>query len=605
MEEFRIPSCDRPPAPIEVSDVLDRTLVRTLRGESPPDSYLSRVVDLAWEHVTRERLPVPKNEDATIVVANSAHSEASSIFAGPDRTIIVGLREVARFSQSRLELSEHLTKNYLFRIAGIGDLPRPSAFASLADFPRRALKLASGSELDGYQLPVDQHIMLRTEQTLFGTSPSEEPGSIPSLPFEPDDTRAACGDYELFLQPPDSPYLIRLFHRILGDALALTLAHEFGHVVLAHLDKPPASLSARRHMEVEADSFAAELVARRDWTRLQAALWVFRMLHKREQPGTGDLSHPYSRDRIQLLSRAIAVRGCPRSIRDELNSMLQTLTVFHRKEALPAAYGTAETTIESSFDLDALHIRMTLASATQRTTEFLYGQHLDQVFELRLRYRDAIDSDHEYASEVVYLVTMRRSHSIKIEGDLTVHTFLFRIPPPPCWRQLAPQGVLELVSLEIAPEPQATEFAKRTAESVNTAKSRATDSRDAMNLLRIVHWPQAADILLAIPDLRSGVSLKGRDLGDLLEWAQWCEDYGYDNEAIALRSLVVEAAPKIAGYGIATSTIESLRRAGELQRAGELAGAYLSWIQGLRPGMALTVGEAAVERGEIILALED
>ena len=287
-----------------------------------------------------------------------------------------------------------------------------------------------------------------------------------------------------------------------------------------------------------------------------------------------------------------------------MNNILQTLTVFHCKESLSAAYGPAETTIESSFDLDALNIRMTAASATQRDTEFTYGQRLNEVFELRLRYRDPIDKDHEYASGVVHLVTMKRPGWCQIRGDQTMHGFLFRVPPPPCWRQLAPGGVLELVSLVKAREPQATEFAKRTADLVDSAKSRATGSKDVIDLLRILHWPQPLDALLAISDLRTGAPLSGRDLNDLLEWAQWCEDYGYGNEAIALRSLVVAEAPEIAGYETAISTIETLRDTGELQRAGELAGAYLSSIQGLRPGMAVTICEAALERRELLLAFD-
>jgi hypothetical protein len=429
---------------LETSDALEGALVRTLRRESPPDSYLSRVVELAWENVTRERLHVVKNDDAVIRVTDFAHPEARSIFAGWDRTITVGLREVACFSQACLELSEHLTKNYLFRTAGPGDLPGPSTFTSLADFPRRALKLASGSELDGYQRPMHQHVILAAERRLSGAPAPKEPGAVPSLPFELNDTRAARGDYELFTQPSDGAYLIRLFHRILGDALSLTLAHELGHVVLSHLDKPPATFSAQRQMEVEADSFAAELLAREDWTRLQAALWVFRLLHIKEKPETEELSHPYSRDRIQLLARAIAVRGCPRSIRDELNGILQTLTVLHRKESMPTAYGAADTTFESSFDLDGLNVKMTVASATQKTTEFLFGQRLDEVFELRLCYRDMIDKDREYASAVVHLVMVKRVHSVQLKGEQTLHTFLFRIPVPPCWRQLASGGVMEL-----------------------------------------------------------------------------------------------------------------------------------------------------------------
>lgn len=557
-------------------------LKRALVGEAL-EEYLSHAVRLVWDSI-------PHEPSEHLQIAGFAHVDSNTIFA-TRAGITVGLLEVRRLNQGCLELAEALTVNYVARAAPMSaDVPGPSAFISLDDFPDAALLAASGWEPDGYTLPTHEGMMLFAERAVSGSAPGARP-ILPELPFMHQETFAAKGDFVRFLETDNGMYLIRLHHRILRSVLALVLAHEVGHIRLSHFDKPPSS---RRQAEADADRFAIDTLRADAPIAHLSALRTFLLLHEREQPAAKPLSHPYSRDRMQLLGRALVLRGIPRALRDEISALLRHLRVLktrgrYRTRTSVGTTGVAEMAFEVASDLDGLELTVRTFEPDSMPPERLAKEALDlkihEVLQIDLTYRDPIDS-RVYATGHVDMVPLDWPVAHSHRNGTMQRIFRFPISTPPMWRA-DHAGILDISSITMADENTVVAVAKQVIESK-----------------RPLVWPYETEALLAVAALRAGVSMKDRDPVDMLEWAVWCKEYGYLNESIALRGYVTETTPIIAGYATAISLINDLRATGHVQRAGEIASAYMREITWLRPGMHLALAEAALERRESLQAFE-
>jgi hypothetical protein len=107
-----------PLEPFEASADLEQAFLRTLYSTAKEDhlSYLSDVVAGVWARIANSSGSRSEAGSIGIKLLGFKHSESDSIFANSKRTVVVGLREVARLCQTSAALAEHLTRTFVYRL---------------------------------------------------------------------------------------------------------------------------------------------------------------------------------------------------------------------------------------------------------------------------------------------------------------------------------------------------------------------------------------------------------------------------------------------------------------------------------------------------------
>jgi hypothetical protein len=597
-----------PPERFEIPASLEASFLQALNNAGGgPGDYLSEVVTAVWPSVTKSSASTNEAAPIKMVLLDFDHPESTNIFSTSSCAVKVGLREVSEFCQMSIRLTEHLTRIFTRRMCAMGDIPGPSAFVSLDDYPEAALKTVARSEIDGYALSIVDKWKLSTLQALDWADRGKHDQQIDlSVETLGDiDLNVDRQDYRIFCDPPDGSYLIRLHHWILCHALYFVLSHEVGHIALNHFASDCLDSVEQRQQEIEADRYALRAEPFQTWVNVKTALWVFGFLAAEKPTSAADLTHPYSLDRLQILGRILMQCCSGKGMMTEISSIIRQFPSNHGVFARQGSDTTFE--LSSASGLDSAFLTV----ATRK--EYILGpdeqapsanagsarREFPQFYRARLAYCDPLNPDTEFFAATAYFNILGRLRTARYDDNLGLNKTEFlsdrrvrttvksaiEILTPPAWRLSNYWGVMKITAVE--PVDDLPEALGAPGEDGNMPK---------------IMWCEEMAKLLAIDDLRKGADVKS--FHDLLVWADCCEEFGYPDDAFALRSAVVEENPILAGYHVAIAIIDELRNRGEVERAGKFALAYYRRLPALRPGIFLAIGEAALRDDAVVVAYE-
>ncbi|MFF1747573.1 tetratricopeptide repeat protein [Streptomyces mirabilis] len=551
-----------------------------LSGSAPADGYLIELADFAWQGaraVMGEGWPA----DARLSIAGAGTAETALALAGSDGLVTVSLARLRALGWFSLELAEHVSRNFARALVGTANLPD---LVELNGFEERALP-----NPDSPWYAPDTGLLVDDLMRSAGAAVLQEPQApsqaLPRFDLGLLTAELRDGHYDLLFDPANGPYVIRLHHHVFVNALLFALMHEAAHLSLEHFHEDESVLGVQRQREVDADAEALERLAGDPGGDPRAAISILRYAHAAEPEPTGaQLSHPHSADRLALLAEAIRSTD-DAALAQDINETLREL-VSPGGRANDEQGHTAELLISS--DLDAAYVEARVREKVTDGTLGAWDRTPRIAVRAEVRHRDLVDAATVFAAATVHIYFAEKVHTT-FDGEVLTHISRARIPIPPAWRLRWPNARLTITSITDIPREVGPE--DMTALQVMLDKKRA------------VVWNQPDEELLGLDDLVAGEPVRA-DARSLLEWARWCEEYGFSGESLFLRATVVEQAPMHMPAHVVSGVLEELLSVDDVVRAHRLALCYVEQTARTLPGVQYTCALHAINDGDRLAAFD-
>lgn len=561
---------------------LHEECVAVLRGETSSEDYLSGLVRLALEQLSRVFDDASPIRTHSIIPEEQADAPAASVSA--DGSLYISQRFLREAAEVGLDFAWEL--GTLLHLSYLGTEDGPAAYLSPEDFVSLALDCEeSRLDDDRYSFEFHERINVGMHRQLRGAVPAVQ---MPVLPASL--MHAAARGTERDNRDPgiyadeNGRYATRLFHHVVLNVLLYSFAHEAGHLALGHTGEE-VNLRVQREREVDADEFALDVLhAVPRGADLRPAFAVFRILHERHPAHLPDysLSHPSSGERLQALATVVESSPDYRRLVPEMDDALRSI-----RAQVPARLGgAAPTSVWTYSDTAAAYVELVVGRNDEENLATPDGVPAC----CRVLYHGVRGSAGPHASADVFC-TLRRGNvgrsdaEIYYEEDesgalmarvrLSDKQYLARIAVPPAWRNAWPDGLL-----------------------------RVAEVRRADRLVERPEWVTAEGDLAPIASLIAAIDDGQADVREVSEWVSWCLEQGREEDARSLNSRAVTKSPVAAGYLSVMNEIDRLADLELFDDAESIARRFLDQAQRSRPGLYQICGVAAYHRGEYSKAFE-
>lgn len=546
-------------------DELAQLCCAALAGQDPHDAYLSSVAGLAWDGATAAvggLLPVR----AELRLTADAYLEAAALTSAADGGVELSLRFLRGVALESLFVAEELTVEYSAEFAYGAP---PAWVIGVDEFVARVITTGDRDGDDvNYVLDDVDHVALLYETIARGdAAPAvgnlrrglREAGLVAG--------HLRAGDERLLADADWGGHILRLHHHLLLNTLVFGLVHEFAHLYLRHFDDPVEDLAAARAQELAADDAALDALGPSLLVDIPSALRVFQYLHLQEEgPAGSDLTHPHSTTRLRLLATAVRsgtadpfTLGRVKELLRSLKEPVGEITLYDTRSGVGAP-----ALASAGADWDAAYV----TAVADAPGDGLVG--IDVAFVLPV--------SHEVVARarLIRYIPASTGHPVT-DGGRERYRIELRVPTPPAWRFGWPDGLLRVERIV------------------------GKDGLPLARLLRagaVAEWDTPASELIGIDVLRAGLHLYGPLWTEVANLSDWLDEYGYHDESVAFRGMLLETYPELATFGLALRTVRQLVESGEPRRAVDLGRAYLGTGMPVRPGLHLQLARAADALGD-------
>ena len=559
------------------------TLCRdALNGHDPTDDYMHEIASLAWEAafavVSRDH-PVSMG----LEILDDGSLENASLSTTSDGTVGLSMRFLRQAAINSLIAAEEST--LAFSIEFAFGAP-PQWVIGVDDFVYSALnaddKSRGRDDTFMYHLDEIDHIAL-LYSTIARGDPAPPVGRARKGFRESGALRAPTqsGDFHLVMDPEWGEHILRLHHHLLINTLVLSLVHECAHVYLGHFARTEADILTAREHEVAADRAAYELLHSSGRADLPAALGMFKYLHDSDAHTIDEqsLTHPHSERRLRLLAVAIRETTVDPLVTGRMNETLRSLAT--QAGAVPffdTRTGDATVVpVSTCSDWSAAYV----------IADVWDGEKLehDSVVGLDISFVRPVDESVVATAHLVKLVPSLAVGSYDV-GDRTLHRVEARIKTPPAWRFTWPDGMVRI---------------DRVIPKDDLESNVASQVTRLLSSVDHAEWSMSEDQLMG----PSTIHIEGSLWGEVSDLADWLDDYGRKENAIAFRALLIDECPDLISFRATLRTVRALNESGEHRRALHLGERHLYAGTASGPGLRLEMARAADALGDVLRVYEE